>query len=189
MIVAVTFIAMPFLVITVEAGLRSADQRYEEAAATLGASAPHRAPQGHVADGVAVDRRRGGARLGPGARRVRGDDHVRRQPPGPHPDDAAGGFRGVREPTADSALALSLILVVVSLVVLVACATAGSAPVTLVADVGLQRGTLALDAALTVGDGEMVACSGRTGRARPRCCVPSPGSTRWTRAGSWSATR
>ncbi len=37
-IVAVTFIAMPFLVITVEAGLRSADQRFEEAAATLGAS-------------------------------------------------------------------------------------------------------------------------------------------------------
>jgi molybdate transport system permease protein len=37
-IVAVTFIAMPFLVITVEAGLRGADQRFEEAAATLGAS-------------------------------------------------------------------------------------------------------------------------------------------------------
>ncbi len=37
-IVAVTFIALPFLVITVEAGLRSADLRYEEAAATLGAS-------------------------------------------------------------------------------------------------------------------------------------------------------
>jgi molybdate transport system permease protein len=37
-IVAITFIAMPFLVITVEAGLRGADQRYEEAAATLGAS-------------------------------------------------------------------------------------------------------------------------------------------------------
>jgi molybdate transport system permease protein len=37
-IVAITFIAMPFLVITVEAGLRGADQRHEEAAATLGAS-------------------------------------------------------------------------------------------------------------------------------------------------------
>lgn len=37
-IVANTFVAMPFLVITVEAGLRSADQRYEDAAATLGAS-------------------------------------------------------------------------------------------------------------------------------------------------------
>lgn len=37
-VAANTFVAMPFLVITVEAGLRSADQRYEDAAATLGAS-------------------------------------------------------------------------------------------------------------------------------------------------------
>ncbi len=36
-IAANTFVAMPFLVITVEAGLRAADTRYEEAAATLGA--------------------------------------------------------------------------------------------------------------------------------------------------------
>ena len=36
-IVANTFVALPFLVITVEAGLRSADRRYEDAAATLGA--------------------------------------------------------------------------------------------------------------------------------------------------------
>jgi molybdate transport system permease protein len=52
-IVANTFVAMPFLVITVEAGLRSADTRYEDAAATLGASrwtvfrrvtVPHAAP-------------------------------------------------------------------------------------------------------------------------------------------------
>lgn len=37
-IAANTFVAMPFLVVTVEAGLRSADWRYEDAAATLGAS-------------------------------------------------------------------------------------------------------------------------------------------------------
>jgi molybdate transport system permease protein len=37
-IAANTFVALPFLVITVEAGLRSADRRYDEAAATLGAS-------------------------------------------------------------------------------------------------------------------------------------------------------
>jgi molybdate transport system permease protein len=52
-IVANTFVAMPFLVVTVEAGLRSADPRYEDAAATLGASrwtvfrritVPHAAP-------------------------------------------------------------------------------------------------------------------------------------------------
>ncbi|HLM17142.1 MAG TPA: ABC transporter permease [Acidimicrobiia bacterium] len=36
-VLAETFVAMPFLVITVEAGLRSIDRRYEEAAASLGA--------------------------------------------------------------------------------------------------------------------------------------------------------
>lgn len=36
-IVAQTFVAMPFLVVTVEAALRSVDARYEDAAATLGA--------------------------------------------------------------------------------------------------------------------------------------------------------
>jgi molybdate transport system permease protein len=37
-VVAQTFVAMPFLVLTVEAALRQADQRYEDAARTLGAS-------------------------------------------------------------------------------------------------------------------------------------------------------
>ncbi|MBE3008544.1 molybdate ABC transporter permease subunit [Microbispora sp. NEAU-D428] len=37
-VVAEAFVAMPFLVIAVEGALRAADQRYEEAAATLGAS-------------------------------------------------------------------------------------------------------------------------------------------------------
>jgi len=36
-ILAATFVSMPFLVLTVEAGLRSMDRRYEEAARTLGA--------------------------------------------------------------------------------------------------------------------------------------------------------
>jgi molybdate transport system permease protein len=36
-VLAETFVAMPFLVITVEAGLRSIDRRYEDAAASLGA--------------------------------------------------------------------------------------------------------------------------------------------------------
>jgi molybdate transport system permease protein len=37
-VMAETFVAMPFLVITVEAALRAVDRRYEDAAATLGAS-------------------------------------------------------------------------------------------------------------------------------------------------------
>jgi molybdate transport system permease protein len=36
-VMAATFVAMPFLVLTVEAGLRSMDRRYEDAARTLGA--------------------------------------------------------------------------------------------------------------------------------------------------------
>ena len=36
-VVAQTFVAMPFLIVTVEAALRSTDIRYEQAAATLGA--------------------------------------------------------------------------------------------------------------------------------------------------------
>jgi molybdate transport system permease protein len=36
-LIAVTFVSMPFLVITVEGALRNMDQRYENAAATLGA--------------------------------------------------------------------------------------------------------------------------------------------------------
>ena len=38
MVIAETFVAMPFLVIAVEGAFRSADQGYDEAAATLGAS-------------------------------------------------------------------------------------------------------------------------------------------------------
>ena len=37
-LVAVTFVSMPFLVITAEGAMRNMDQRYEQAAATLGAS-------------------------------------------------------------------------------------------------------------------------------------------------------
>ena len=37
-ILAQTFVAMPFLVITMEGGFRALNRRYEEAAATLGAS-------------------------------------------------------------------------------------------------------------------------------------------------------
>ncbi|NUS10133.1 MAG: molybdate ABC transporter permease subunit [Streptomyces sp.] len=56
-VVAETFVAMPFLVITVEGTLRAADARYEEAAATLGASrltAFRRVTLPMVAPGVAA---------------------------------------------------------------------------------------------------------------------------------------
>ena len=48
-ILAETFVAMPFFVITVEAGLRSMDRRYEDVAATLGAGRLDDVPAGHPA--------------------------------------------------------------------------------------------------------------------------------------------
>ena len=56
-VVAESFVAMPFLVISVEGALRAADARYEEAAATLGASrftAFRRVTLPMVAPGVAA---------------------------------------------------------------------------------------------------------------------------------------
>ena len=72
---------MPFLVISVEGALRAADARFEDAAATLGAdrwTTFRRVTLPLVAPGIA---RRRGALLGPGAGRVRRDDHLRRQLP------------------------------------------------------------------------------------------------------------
>ncbi|WP_131737370.1 ABC transporter permease [Actinomadura roseirufa] len=56
-VLAETFVAMPFLVISVEGALRAADLRYEEAAATLGASRWtifHRVTLPLVAPGIAA---------------------------------------------------------------------------------------------------------------------------------------
>ena len=88
-VLAQTFVAMPFLVITVEAALRQLDRRYEDAARTLGASrwyAFRRVTMPAVRPGA---RRRRGARLGAGARRVRRHDHLRRQLPRHDADHAA----------------------------------------------------------------------------------------------------
>ena len=96
-ILAETFVAMPFFVITVEAALRSTDRRYEEAAATLGAkrwtvfrrvTLPMILPS--IAAGAALE-------LGPGAGGVRRHDHVRRQHPGSDADDPARGVRTAPE--------------------------------------------------------------------------------------------
>ena len=48
-VIAETFVAMPFLIVTVEGALRSADRGFEEAAATLGASRLTVVPPGHPA--------------------------------------------------------------------------------------------------------------------------------------------
>ena len=86
-VLAETFVAMPFLVITVEAGLRSMDRRYEDAAASLGAgrwTVFRRVTVPLIAPALIA-----GCRVGVGTRagRVRCDDHLRRQHPGAHADD------------------------------------------------------------------------------------------------------
>jgi hypothetical protein len=77
---AETFVAMPFLVITVEAGIRAMDRRYEDAAATRSCAPGGRSPL-----------------LGARRRRVRGHHHLRRQPAGDDPDHAARGVPGAAE--------------------------------------------------------------------------------------------
>ena len=79
---------MPFLVLTLEAAFRSTDRRLEDAARTLGAgrfTVFRRVTLPLVAPSLAG---RHGAVLGPGPGRVRGHHHLRRQPPGHHPDPA-----------------------------------------------------------------------------------------------------
>ena len=77
-VIAQTFVAMPFLVFAVEGALRSADRRSELAAATLGASRWHGLPARHPAARRPRHRRGRRALLHPRPRRVRRDDHVRR---------------------------------------------------------------------------------------------------------------
>ena len=89
-VIAATFVSIPLVVLSAEAGFRSLDPRFERAAAVLGASPGYTLrrvvlPHGRTATG-------GGrrARVGARARRVRRHDHVRRQPRGAHADPAVG---------------------------------------------------------------------------------------------------
>ena len=65
---------------------------------------------------AAVGGRRRRAGVGPGARRVRRHHHLRRQHHRPHPDAAAGGLPRSSSRNPDVAIALSLVLLAVSLV-------------------------------------------------------------------------
>ena len=89
-VVAESFVAMPFFVITAESGLRSMNTRLEDAARSLGAGAVDRLPPGDAAAHLACARRRNRADLGTGPGGARGDDHLRREPSRAHSDHAAG---------------------------------------------------------------------------------------------------
>ena len=97
-VLAETFVSMPFLIITVEAALRSMDRRYEEAAVDPRRRTLDRVPPDHPAADPAVAGRRRRADLGPRPRGVRRHHHLRRQHPGAHPDAAAGRLPAARGP-------------------------------------------------------------------------------------------
>ena len=84
-VIAQTFVALPFLVLSLEGSLRTAGRRYEAVAATLGARPDDGAAPGHHPAGAArpVLRRGPGVRPGPG--RVRRHPDLRRQPAGRPP--------------------------------------------------------------------------------------------------------
>ena len=96
-VLAQTFVALPFLVVSLEGSLRTAGSRYERVAATLGASPTTVLAAGDAAAGAARAGLRGGAVVRPGARRVRGDPDVRGQPAGRHPHPAARDLPAARD--------------------------------------------------------------------------------------------
>ena len=102
-VMAQTFVSMPFLVITVEAALRQVDRRYEDAARTLGGSRWYvfrRVTLPTIRPALVAGAVLAWARaLG----RVRGHDHLRRQLPRDHPDDAAGDVSRARDRPAGGA--------------------------------------------------------------------------------------
>ena len=118
-VVAQTFVAMPFLVITVEAALRAADRRFDDAAATLGAgrwTILRRVTLPMVAPGILAGTVLSWARaLGEFGATVTfaGNLQGRTQT---LPLAVFGALEGDR----DAAIALSLVLVAASLLVLVA---------------------------------------------------------------------
>lgn len=89
-VVAAAFVAMPFLVISLE-GAGGAAPAPRGDGRVAGRLALAGVPHGDRADGRAGPGGGGGAVLGPGAGRVRGDDHLRGEPAGHDADAAAPG--------------------------------------------------------------------------------------------------
>ena len=92
-VLAQLFIAAPFYVKAAKHGFEAVDPALEQVAAISGASALQTFRYVTVPLALPAPGRRGDG-LGAGARRVRRHDHVRRQLPRRHADDAAGDLRG-----------------------------------------------------------------------------------------------
>ncbi len=117
-VMAQTFVAMPFLVVSLEGALRTAGQRYEVVAASLGAGPDDGVPADHAAAGAARACCRGRCC------RSRGR-WASSAPRSPSPGSLQGRTRTLpleiylqRETDPDAAVALALVLVVVAVLVI-----------------------------------------------------------------------
>jgi len=167
-VLAETFVAMPFLIITVEAGLRSMDGRFEEAAATLGAgrwTTFRRVTLPMISSSVVAGIALTWAR---GARRVRSDDHVCRQHSGTDADPPTGGVSLTRgQPTGRDRLVAAALGRVVGRVGRVAGPLARSdCAVSLTAEIHVAVGSFVERLNLRVDDGEVVAVLGPNGSGK-----------------------
>ena len=168
-VIAETFVAMPFLIVTVEGAFRTADRGYEEAAATLGASR------------LTVFRRVTLPLIGPSL--VAGSVLCWARALGEFGATItfAGNFPGrtqtmpiavylALERDPEAAIALSLVLLVVSVAVLVGLRdrwlTDRHRTMTLELDVVVRRGSFTLEVAAEVAPGEVLGVLGPNGAGK-----------------------
>ena len=177
MILAQVFVALPFLVLSVEGALRASDRRYEEAASTLGARP------------VTVFRRITLPLIGPGIAAGAVLAWARALGEFGATITFAGNFPGTTrtmplrsisrlETDPDAALLLSVLLLGVSVAVLgPAAGTLGDQVVAeLSADLGVRRGDFTLDLGLEIAAGRG-RCSARSERCRQVHCAAGAGRT------------
>ena len=119
-VLAQTFVAMPFLVFAVEGALRCRRPAHRVRRGDARRDPVAGVPAGHPAAGRARHRRRRGAVLHPRARRVRRDDHVRRLVARASPAPCRSRSYLAMNSDPDAAIALALVLLAVSVVVLLA---------------------------------------------------------------------
>ena len=117
-VLAEVFVAMPFYVVAVEGAMRQARPSLRRARCDARCLAvAHLHPSGPAARRPG-DRGRRRAGLGPRPRRVRGDDHLRRQLRRHDPDRTALAVYTALEQDPQAAIALSVVMLAVSVVVL-----------------------------------------------------------------------